>query len=339
MTKETVTAPRQLELVNFMKGTAILAIVLFHLVYEYMEVPGILATASKLGGAGIHGFFLCSGFGLTLSQLRRPLAPPQFLRRRFAKVYLPYIPVVLLSAALPFLYAGEDRLTAVASHVLLFKMFVPAYNISFGAQFWFVSTIFQFYFIFPLLERLLKALREGHFLLLCCCASFCWMVFTAATGLHQERVWGSFFLQYLWEFGLGMCLGRRFHGNRLDLSRLKLPAVAAVTAVSLTLYALMALKGGALSAFNDVFGAAAFCGLCFLLYQISCLRPVMSRINGFSYELYLIHILIFSVCQALLSPVLPNPVWCLLALILVFPCAMLYSKLPRFLKNAKMGLR
>ena len=332
MTTKTVSLPKQLELVSFIKGTAILAIVLFHLIYEYMEVPGILATASKLGGAGIHGFFLCSGFGLTLSQLRKPLTPPQFLRRRFVKVYLPYIPIVLLSAALPFLYEGDDRLTAVLSHVLLFKMFVPAYNISFGAQFWFVSTIFQFYLVFPLLERLRAALNGKRFFLLCCFASLCWMVFTAATGLYEERIWGSFFLQYLWEFGLGMCLGRRFQENRLDLGRLKLPAVFAVTAASLAAYAFMALKGGSLSAFNDVFGAVAFCGICVLLYQISFLRPVMGRINAFSYELYLIHILVFSTCQVLLGPLMPNLLWCLLALALVFPCAMLYHRLLRIRK-------
>ena len=327
MTTGTLTAPKQLELVNFIKGAAILAIVLFHLIYEYMEVPGILATASKLGGAGIHSFFLCSGFGLTLSHLRKPLTPLQFFKRRFTKIYLPYIPVVLLSAALPFMYDGADRLTAVASHVLLFKMFIPAYNISFGAQFWFVSTIFQFYLVFPLLERLRTALQRKRFFLFCCCVSLCWMAVTAATGLYTERIWGSFFLQYLWEFALGMCLGQRFYEGSLNLQILKLPVVSAVTAASLAVYALMAVQGGALSAFNDVFGATAFCGICFLLHQVPFLRPVMSRINAFSYELYLIHILVFSVCRAFLEPLLPNALWCLLALILVFPCAMLYNKL------------
>ena len=332
MTTETVSPPKQLELVNFMKGTAIAAIVLFHLIYEYMEVPAILATASKLGGAGIHAFFLCSGFGLTLSQLRKPLTPVQFFKRRFAKVYLPYIPVVVLSAALPFLYGGEDRLAALLSHVFLFKMFVPAYNISFGAQFWFISTIFQFYAVFPLLERLRMALKETRFFLLCCCTSLCWMILTAATGLYEERIWGSFFLQYLWEFALGMCLGLRFSEGRLDLRRLKLPMVSAVTAGSLGVYALMALRGGSLSAFNDVFGAAAFCGICFLLYQIPFLRPLMNRINGYSYELYLLHILVFSACEALLSPLLPNFIWCLLALPLAILCASLYSRLQKAIR-------
>ena len=150
---------KQSELINFMKGTSISAIVLFHLIYDYLEVPAILATASKLGGAGIHVFFFCSGFGLTLSQLRKPQTYPEFLKRRFGKIYLPYMLIVILSAAMPFLYTGSDRLLALLSHGLLFKMFIPRYISSFGAHFWFVSTIFQFYFVFPLLERLRR--REG----------------------------------------------------------------------------------------------------------------------------------------------------------------------------------
>ena len=320
------SAPGQLELVNFIKGTAITAIVLFHLIYDYMDVPGIIATASKLAGSGIHGFFICSGFGLTLSQLRKPASPLQFLKRRFGKIYFPYILVVLLSTALPFLYTGSHRLAAVLSHVFLFKMFLPAYNISFGAQFWFVSTIFQFYVVFPLLEKFRSALKEAHFLLICCCLSLGWMAFTAVTGLYEERIWGSFFLQYAWEFGLGMCLGARFYKDRTSLYCPKVPVVAVLTAISLALYAVMALKGGFLTAFNDVFGATAFCGICVLVYQAAFLRPLMTWINTFSYELYLVHILVFSTCEALLSPILPNHLWCLLALLLAYLCALLYSK-------------
>lgn len=320
-------ANKQLEPVNFAKGVSISAIVLFHLIYDYLEVPSIIATASKLGGAGVHIFFICSGFGLTLSNIRHPLSWKEFFRKRLHKVYIPYILVVLLSATLPFMYNRDDRLLAVLSHVFLFKMFVPSYAISFGSQFWFVSTIFQFYFAFPLLERSRSTLGRGKFLWICGALSLIWMTVTAVTGLYQERVWGSFFLQYLWEFALGMCLGALHHQGKLDGRRISLPAAGAVTLAALALYSLMALNGGALSAFNDIFGAIAMGGICLLLYQIKPLRPVFVWINSFSYELYLVHILIFSTCRYLLSPRLPNLVWCLLALVITIPCALVYSKL------------
>ena len=317
---------KQLELANFMKGVAICAIVLFHLIFDYLDKPDIVATASNFGGAGIHIFFLWSGFGLTLSALRRPLAWWEFLRKRAGKIYIPYILVVLISAALPFMYSGDDRLLAVTSHVFLFKMFVPAYNISFGAQFWFVSTIFQFYLVFHLLERARNVLGSRKFLLICCGGSLIWMGFTALSGLYPERIWGSFFLQYLWEFGFGMCLGDAYHRQKLELSGLRVLPTAAVTVVSLLIYGLMALKGGALTAFNDVFGAAAMSGICLLLYRLPWLRPLFCRINGFSYELYLVHILIFELCEGLLGPHLPNVVWCIIALVMAVLCSVGYHR-------------
>lgn len=318
---------KQLAPVNFAKGLAISAIVLFHLIYEYMEVPGILATASKFGGAGIHIFFICSGFGLTLSQLRRPLTWKDFLQKRLRKIYVPYILVVLVSALLPWMYSGNDRLGAVLSHVFLFKMFSRDYIISFGAQFWFVSTIFQFYLVFPLLERGRSTLGTRKFLPGCCAVSLGWMVFTAVLGIHTQRIWGSFFLQYLWEFGLGMCLGALHHRGKLEGYKLSLPITGLVTAVALILYGLMALGGGALAVFNDVFGAAAMGGICLLLYQINALRPVFIWVNSYSYELYLVHILVMATCEHLLSPYLPNLAWCLLALVVTIPCALGYSRL------------
>lgn len=320
-------ANKHLEPVNFAKGVSISAIVLFHLIYEYLEVPGILATASKFGGAGIHIFFICSGFGLTLSNLRRPLGWKEFFRKRLRKIYIPYILVVLVSAALPWMSSGVDRLSAVLSHIFLYKMFVPAYNITFGAQFWFVSTIFQFYFVFPLLDRVRSILGDRKFLWICGALSLIWMTVTAVTGLYQERIWGSFFLQYLWEFALGMCLGSLHHQGKLDGRKFSLPVTGAVTLAALALYALMALKGGPLSAFNDMFGAIAMGGICLLLYQLKPLRSVFVWINSFSYELYLVHILVFATCEQLLAPMLPNPVWCLLALVIVIPCSLGYSKL------------
>ncbi|EDO13678.1 hypothetical protein BACOVA_00571 [Bacteroides ovatus ATCC 8483] len=37
--------------------------------------------ASSFGGAGVHIFILCSGFGLCLSYLNKPLTYSQFIKR------------------------------------------------------------------------------------------------------------------------------------------------------------------------------------------------------------------------------------------------------------------
>lgn len=63
---------RRLEVVDFLRGFSMFTIVLMHLVQSY-PLPAFLQKATSLGGAGVHVFILCSGFGLYLSSLYKPL--------------------------------------------------------------------------------------------------------------------------------------------------------------------------------------------------------------------------------------------------------------------------
>lgn len=92
---------QRLEVIDFLRGFSIFTIVLMHLLQSFPISPFLMA-ASSFGGAGVHVFILCSGFGLYLSYLNRPLTYIQFLKRRFLKVYLPYIIIILISALIPF---------------------------------------------------------------------------------------------------------------------------------------------------------------------------------------------------------------------------------------------
>lgn len=151
---------RRLVVVDFLRGFSIFTIVLMHLVQSY-PLPGFLIKASSLGGAGVHVFLLCSGFGLYLSSLYKPLDYRQFLKRRFSKVYVPYLIVVLISALYFGLICNQDVLMQLLGSVFLFKMFVPYLECAFGGQMWFVSTIIQFYLFWPLIVKLFKINRGG----------------------------------------------------------------------------------------------------------------------------------------------------------------------------------
>ena len=62
---------KKLEVINFLRGFAIFTIVLMHCVQGYLD--GVMHKAVSLGGAGVHVFILCSGFGLYLSYMNKPL--------------------------------------------------------------------------------------------------------------------------------------------------------------------------------------------------------------------------------------------------------------------------
>lgn len=77
---------QRLDVVNFLRGYSIFTIVLMHLLQSY-PLPGWAMKATSFGGAGVHVFILCSGFGLYLSYLNKPLDYKAFLRKRFGRVY------------------------------------------------------------------------------------------------------------------------------------------------------------------------------------------------------------------------------------------------------------
>ncbi|MBR7184035.1 MAG: acyltransferase [Clostridia bacterium] len=283
--------------VDFLRGFSIFTVVLMHLLQSFVpSLPTLLYQAAALGGTGAHVFLFCSGFGLFYSYLRAPVSLGSFFSRRFGRVYCAYLPVVLVSALVPSLYAGADRLGALLSHVLLYKMFVPRYAESFGMQFWFVSTILQLYLLFIplcLLRRRMGGMRRLVWLALG--LSVGWWVFLAVTGLYVERIWNSFCLQFLWEFVLGMAVAEHLHGGgRICLRR----GTLALTAVlGLGLQAGISLWGGyPLRLFNDLPSLFGYGALVLLLYHVAgnAIRRLFGALSRMAYAWYLTHFLVFT---------------------------------------------
>lgn len=77
---------QKLNIVNFLRGYSIFTIVLMYLIQSY-SLPTWAMKAISFGVAGVHVFILCSGFGLYLSYLNKPLIYKDFLRKRFGRIY------------------------------------------------------------------------------------------------------------------------------------------------------------------------------------------------------------------------------------------------------------
>lgn len=314
------------DLIDYLKGISITGVVLFHLISLYLDVPSILKTASYFGGAGVHIFIICSGFGLSLSNHIKPVGWSHFMRKRFLKIYIPYTIIIFISFLTPYMYTNDNRVFALLSHILLFKMFIPKYEDSFGGQFWYISTIFQFYIVFNLLIFLKKRFGVKIFLLFACSCSLAWAIFISITGLYRERIWNSFFLQYLWEFALGIFIADLYiERGKEYFHRIRIWQVLCVTIVSIIVFITMALKGGALKNFNDLFSVLSFGGICYILYNFISFKKIFCWISKFSYELYLTHIITFTSCFHFLSNKLPNLLVGLLALLVSYLIAYVYG--------------
>lgn len=133
---------KKLEVVDFLRGFSITTIVFMHLLQSY-PLPSWLMKASSFGGAGAHLFILCSGFGLYLSYLNKPLKYKDFLLKRFGRIYWP-MAILCLVTAFWMLYQGKEIWMPLLGNLFLFKMFVPELECSMGGHMWFISTIIQF---------------------------------------------------------------------------------------------------------------------------------------------------------------------------------------------------
>lgn len=330
---------KKLEIINFLRGFSIFTIVLMHLIQSY-PIPSIIKTASSFGGAGVHVFILCSGFGLYLSHLNKPLTYIIFLKRRFLKVYVPYIIIILLSACLPCYTSSESKLIELLSHIFLFKMFNESLEESLGYQMWFISTIIQFYLLWPIIIKLFMGKHKWNGLIQSLFISLLWGTFTILLKINDMRIWNSFFLQYLWEFILGMKLAEIYYNN--NFSSIKIPSIyymipIAIIGVGLT--GITGIKGGWLKIFNDIPSLIGYLSIAIISYKLfpSIFKKLITFTNQISYEWYLVHVLIFT-CFTYYFPTKSNWISALSCLILSYITAILYSKLLKIFSTNKKCL-
>ncbi len=315
---------RKLDVVNFLRGYSISTIVIMHLV-GMLGISGIWEKAAAFGGAGVHVFILCSGFGLYLSYLRKPLGYIAFLKKRFTRIYMP-MAVLCVATAVWMACMGREWFMPLWGNLLLFKMFVPELESSMGGQMWFVSTIIQFYLAWPLIVKLFN-IRGGVKLALI--ISLLWSTTVGLLGYAEERVWNSFFLQYLWEFCLGMKMAEIYHDNpkALEVPRWKYLLTLCVAGVGLT--GIMGFAGWPWKLYNDIPSLMGYMSLALIIYKVGIkpLNRLLEWTNRFSYEWYLVHMLVFDIIFYYIGHNAPIAVVFVLCLLLSYSTAIAYSRI------------
>jgi len=287
----TFTLIKKFELIDFLKGYSIFTIIIYHLLQDVAD-SDLLVKAISFGGTGIHAFILLSGFSLYYSYLNKPVTYFQFLKRRFSKIYIPYVIIVVISALLSFwLPLFNNSWYSFMGHLFLYKMFDDSIIVTYGYHFWFISTIMQFYLIFFLLIWLKKIVSNGTFFGLGIVVSMLWISFVLITDKTSSLVLSRFMLQYFWEFTAGMVLAEMIYLQK-SLPRLKNFWIVIIGLTGLALYAYLAIEFkmvGVLT--NDIPGLIGYAAIAIFVYNLRI--DVMNRFFLFtgeiSYSLFLVH--------------------------------------------------
>jgi peptidoglycan/LPS O-acetylase OafA/YrhL len=132
-----------------------------------------------------------------------------------------------------------------------------------------------------------------------------------------------FFLQYLWEFVLGMVLAIKYKENQKYIQVPSKKYLVIFAALGITIVGITGYIGGTLKMFNDIPSIVGYLSFSLLIYSfdIKWINNFFVYTSQISYEWYLMHILIFTCIFHFLSISIFSG---LLALEVGYICSMLY---------------
>lgn len=325
---------KKITFIDFAKGFSILTIVVMHY-FQRMNIPGWMSKGVLLGGTGIHVFILLSGFGLMLSKYK---GWQHFLRRRASKILLPYYFFITLLFLINFFVLVNPTINwyAYLGTIFFFQLFDHSIIYSFGIQFWFISTILQFYLLFPLLRAGITKLGLSRFMLgsLAVSLGYLLIIYLAQAGEHKQL--SRLFPVYLWEFAAGMVLAKKYQTQQFQFWNISykwwlLGFIGGFGCMAmLTLY-----LGNVGVLFNDIPAMIGYLSITILLYQLSnvlrsFLQQGMLFIGKYSYPLYLIHIAVlvgFLYFTGADNPLLINVIYFLIYLFITLILSFVYDKI------------
>lgn len=200
---------------------------------------------------------------------------------------------------------------------------------SYGYPLWFISMIMQFYLVFFVLVYLKKILPNIKYLLICLSISILWSGLVIYLGKDNERIWNSFFLQYLWEFGLGIVFAAEYKRNGYKLNfKIKSQYLLMLGIINCAIYAALALSCGKIGQMlNDVPALIGYSFIAIWIYQIKnkLINTFFLFTGKISYSIYLLHMLIL-LMGLYFFRLIPQSLNISILLLLIYLVAQLYHK-------------
>lgn len=208
------------EEVDYLRGFAVLAVLMIHSCSYFFVVPGLNAVSGINLSVGIYSMFavplfvLISGFAIH-RQYSEEIDVLRFYRKRLT-IIPPYLIFSLAYVVLVRLVPDPVSGGIVSAPITPGHIASVIFNAQGYMHLWFFSIIIQFYLLYPLFRRIYSFLeRKGaeEFLLV---ASFAaqavWNTMTIPTGQKIPGTQMHLFLEELFYFVLGMFAARNFDG-------------------------------------------------------------------------------------------------------------------------------
>ena len=146
-----------------------------------------------------------------------------------------------------------------------------------------------------------------------------WLIISLLEVSHL-RIFNSFFLQYIWEFNIGIFLGYKYVNNEMYMTNIKNYILLFISIFGITL--------------NDIPASIGYSTLVFLTYRIlsnsNKIRFFIINIGNISYELYLLHMLVFHLTNDILQKVINLRANILISLFFILPLSIVTARFVSF---------
>jgi peptidoglycan/LPS O-acetylase OafA/YrhL len=271
------------EVVQELKGFAILAIVFSHIGYFLVADHRFLFPLSTIAGVGVDLFLLVSGFGLVASALKTARKPFDFYKRRLDKLFIPLWTALVVFFAMDFFILGKTyTLDYMLQSFVGFFASADIYG-DLNSPLWYITLIIFFYLVFPLLFMQRRPMVSAV------------LVLAAAYAIHMltlPLLSGVAHLHelHLWAFPVGMAFAALLNGKVVGKIS-PLPLYLGLFAVLLGSVGYFALHsnigaGVFLEQGTSILTALLLCAL-FLIKKFEI--KLLYLFGVFSYEIYLFH--------------------------------------------------
>lgn len=163
-----------------------------------------------LGHYGVQIFIFISGFGLTISMMKRHKSWYDFVIDRLNKIY-PLLLTALIFYNLFFVLMYGKLFNHYEFRDMIYKLLlvhtlIPGQGLSLNGPWWFFALIFQLYLIFPLLFYLMKRYNVRAFIAICL-FSYTWIFISQYQSYDIKDVYLlQNFPGHLPEFCFGMLI-------------------------------------------------------------------------------------------------------------------------------------
>lgn len=162
--------------------------------------------------------------------------------------------------------------------------------------------------------------------------SLLWAAIVGWLGYEDYRTWGSFFLQYLWEFVLGMWLAEKVKlsgwTEERIMRKLKIWHILVGMISGIGLSAMMEWNGGFLKLYNDIPSLVGYASMLLLVYKlgIKWVNSFFCYTSKIGYEWYLVHSLTFIVVHHYVDGLMPTRMVLAVCLLASYAMAFVFSK-------------